>query len=104
MSISASNTATATRRATPMCGWAPSLPAPHFGDYQAGFRFGQLGYDLVEQRGLQRFKARTYMFFGNLVMPWTKHVRAGRDLVRRAFEIANADRRPHVRDATAASA
>src|SRR5260370_17381146 len=29
------------------------------------------------------------MDFGNLVMPWTRHVRAGRDLVRRAFEAAN---------------
>src|SRR6266436_2925828 len=31
----------------------------------------------------------TYMDFGNVVLPWTKHVRAGRDLVRRAFETAN---------------
>ena len=60
----------------------------HFGDYQAGFRFGQLGYDLVEQRGLKRFQVRTYMIFGNAVMPWTRHVKAGRDLVRRAFEMA----------------
>jgi len=29
---------------------------PHFGDYQAGFRFGRLGYDLVEKRGLHRFQ------------------------------------------------
>ena len=29
------------------------------------------------------------MDFGNVVLPWTKHVRAGRDLVRRAFEAAN---------------
>ena len=29
------------------------------------------------------------MNFGNGVLPWTKHVRAGRDLVRRAFEAAN---------------
>src|ERR1700694_1342639 len=29
------------------------------------------------------------MDFGNIVLPWTKHVRAGRDLVRRAFEAAN---------------
>jgi PAS domain S-box-containing protein len=65
------------------------LAGPHFGDYQAGFRFGRLGYDLVEQRGLKRFQARTYMNFGNVVLPWTTHVRAGRDLVRRAFETAN---------------
>ncbi|MEA2916317.1 MAG: hypothetical protein QOJ15_8398 [Bradyrhizobium sp.] len=65
------------------------LAGPHFGDYQAGFRFGRLGYDLVEQRGLKRFQARTYMNFGNVVLPWTRHVRAGRAVVRRAFEAAN---------------
>ena len=46
-------------------------------------------YELVEKRGLKRFQARTYMCFGNMVMPWTRHVRAGRDLVRRAFDAAN---------------
>jgi PAS domain S-box-containing protein len=65
------------------------LAGPRFDDYKAGFRFGRLGYDLVEQRGLKRFQARTYMNFGNVVLPWTKHVREGRDLVRRAFEAAN---------------
>jgi PAS domain S-box-containing protein len=65
------------------------IAGPRFGDYQAGFQFGRLGYDLVEQRGLKRFQARTYMNFGNVVLPWTRHVRAGRDLVRRAFEAAN---------------
>ena len=29
------------------------------------------------------------MVFGSHVMPWTKHVRAGRDLLHRAFEAAN---------------
>ena len=37
---------------------------PHFGDYQAAFRFGKLGLDLVEKRGLDRFKARVYRCFG----------------------------------------
>ncbi|WP_018420701.1 PAS domain S-box protein [Paraburkholderia tuberum] len=60
-----------------------------FGDYQAAFRFGRLGYELVEQRGLKRFQARTYMNFGAVCLPWVRHVRAGRDLVRRAFEVAN---------------
>ena len=58
-------------------------------NYKAGFRFGRLGYELVEKRGLRRFQARTYVSFGNLVMPWTKHVKTGRDLLRRAFEAAN---------------
>jgi predicted ATPase len=60
----------------------------HFGDYQAAFRFGRLGYDLVEKRGLKRFQARIYTNFGVVVLLWTRHVRASRDLVRRAFEVA----------------
>jgi PAS domain S-box-containing protein len=70
--------------------WLTMLAGPHFGDYRtAVYRFGQLGYDLVEGRGLTRFQARTYMDFGGSVLPWTRHVRAGRDLLRRAFEAAN---------------
>jgi PAS domain S-box-containing protein len=65
------------------------IAGPRFGDYQTGFRFGRLGYDLVEQRGLKRFQARVYMNFGNVALPWARHIRAGRDLVRRAFEAAN---------------
>jgi predicted ATPase len=42
-----------------------------FGDYQAGFRFGRLGCELIERRGLRRFQARAYLIFGNLVLPWT---------------------------------
>jgi PAS domain S-box-containing protein len=70
--------------------WLAMVAGPRFGDYRtAVYRFGQLGYDLVERRGLTRFQARTYMEFGYGVVPWTRHVRAGRDLVRRAFEAAN---------------
>jgi predicted ATPase/C4-dicarboxylate-specific signal transduction histidine kinase len=69
--------------------WLGMVAGPHFGNYRAGFQFGRLGYELVEQRGLKRFQARTYLWFGQFVMPWTKHVRAGRDLMRRAFEAAN---------------
>ena len=64
------------------------MAGPRFGNYKDGFRFGRLGYDLVEKRGLKRFQARTYLFFGNVIMPWTRHVRAGRDLVHRAFDAA----------------
>jgi len=65
------------------------LAGPRFGDYQAGFRFGRLGYDLVEERGLTRFQARTHLNFGSIVTPWTRHVRSGRDPLRRGFEAAN---------------
>jgi hypothetical protein len=69
--------------------WLGMIAGPHFGNYKAGFRFGRLGYELVEKPGLNRFQASTYMCFGNFVIPWTKHVRSGRDLVLRAFEAAN---------------
>ena len=65
------------------------IAGPRFGNYEAGFQFGRLAYELVERRGLQRFRARTYMYFANAIMPWTRHVKAGRDLVRRAFDAAN---------------
>jgi PAS domain S-box-containing protein len=69
--------------------WLGQIGGPHFGNYKDGFRFGRLGYELVEKRGLKRFQARTYMVFGSHVMPWTKHVRAGRELIHRTFEAAN---------------
>jgi PAS domain S-box-containing protein len=69
--------------------WLGMIVGPHFNDYPMAFRFGQLGFDLVERRGLDRFKARVYMSFGNLVNPWTNHIRTGRPLVRRAFNTAN---------------
>src|SRR5713226_2450998 len=60
-----------------------------FGDYQAAYRFGRLGHDLVERHGLKRFQGRTYMCFGGFVLPWTRHVRAGRDLLHRGLQAAN---------------
>jgi len=65
------------------------VAGPHFDNYAGGFQFGRLGYALVEKRNLLRYRARTYMSFGSFVMPWTRHVRTGRDLVRRAFDVAN---------------
>jgi len=69
--------------------WLARIAGPHFGDYRAGCRFGQLGYELVERRGLKRFEASTYHCFAMFVVPWIKHVRACRDLLCRAFEAAN---------------
>jgi predicted ATPase len=65
------------------------IAGERFGDYEIGVRFGQLGYDLVEKRGLRRFEARIYLSLGDLVIPWTKHVRTARDLIHRAFDSAN---------------
>ncbi|MDB5818366.1 MAG: protein kinase, partial [Rhizobacter sp.] len=61
---------------------------PQFGDYRAAYEFGKLGFDLVETRGLDRFKARVYMCFAYHVMPWTQHIRNGLGLLRQAFDTA----------------
>src|SRR5208282_2792314 len=69
--------------------WLGMVAGPHFGNYKAAFRFGRLGHELVEKRGLERFEARTRMCFASHVMPWTKHVQACRELLRQVFDVAN---------------
>jgi PAS domain S-box-containing protein len=63
--------------------------ATHFGDFDGGFRLGEVGYELVERRGLKGFQAKTYVLFGAALLPWGRHVRAGRDVLRCAFEAAS---------------
>jgi PAS domain S-box-containing protein len=64
--------------------------ATHYGEFDAGYRFGRLGCELAEQPGLQRFQARTFETFG-FAVPWTQHVRKGRDLLLRGFDLASRD-------------
>lgn len=68
--------------------WVAMFAGPRFNNYKDGFRFGQLGYDLVERRGLTRYQARIWMNMGSTVLPWMKHPACGRELVRRAFDLA----------------
>jgi PAS domain S-box-containing protein len=68
--------------------WLGSVLGMYFGDYQAGFRFGRLSLDLVEKRGLERFKARVYLVFAVHVVNWTQNLSISRGLLRLAFEAA----------------
>ncbi|HEX3761516.1 MAG TPA: AAA family ATPase [Kofleriaceae bacterium] len=69
--------------------WLGAFLRPRFNNPEAGFRFGQVGLDLVEKRGLLRWKARVYLDFGVVITPWSKHMRSGVALVRRCFDAAN---------------
>ena len=60
-----------------------------FNNYEAGFRFGKLGYDLAEKGGWHRFRARIALVFGSAVSPWARHIREGRGLLRRGLDAAN---------------
>jgi PAS domain S-box-containing protein len=66
--------------------WLGSVLGMYFGDYQAGYRFGRLGLDLVEKRGLDRFSARVYLVCAVHVVNWTQNLSMSRGLLRRAFE------------------
>jgi PAS domain S-box-containing protein len=71
-------------------GYLGAVLGPHFGDYRTGFRFGKLALDLVDTRGLDRFKHRVYLLFGQHVLPWMEHLRRGHALVKGAAEAAHA--------------
>ncbi|MFP2907841.1 AAA family ATPase [Pyxidicoccus sp. 3LFB2] len=68
--------------------WLGMLLGPYFDDYARGYRFGKLGFDVLESRGPLRLKARVYLGFGHRVSPWSRHLRTSPDLLRRGFEAA----------------
>lgn len=68
--------------------WFAMIAGPRFNNYKDGYRFGQLGLELVETRGLMRYQARTYLTFATLT-PWTKHFTSARELIRRGFDAAH---------------
>jgi signal transduction histidine kinase/GAF domain-containing protein len=61
---------------------------PRFNDYKKGFAFGNLALSLIEKHELGRFNARVLMVFGQIVSPWTEHVRIGRQFMQRAAIVA----------------
>ena len=67
--------------------WLGGVVGVRFGDYDTGLRLGQLGYELVELRGLRRFQARAYYNFATIIA-WMRHISLARDPLRRAFDAA----------------
>ena len=61
-----------------------------FGGYAAGYRFGRLGLDLVDKKGLDRGKTRLYRNVAAFVVPWVRHLREARPLLLRALELSEA--------------
>ena len=56
-----------------------------FNDYRAAFRFGKLGFDLMEKRGPLRFKGRVYFCYAQMVLHWAEHVRSSIELAAARF-------------------
>ncbi|HEX2546383.1 MAG TPA: ATP-binding protein, partial [Ramlibacter sp.] len=59
-----------------------------FRDYRTAFELCDVARQLVDERGLARLRPVVYFMFGNMVMPWTRHYREGRDLIAAAFREA----------------
>ena len=55
--------------------WLGAIAGARFGDYQAGYRLGRIGYELVEQRGWKRLQPGTHLMFGSVVIPWARPVK-----------------------------
>ena len=60
-----------------------------YGSFDASFRFGQLGYELIERKGLRRFEGYICLMFSTVMMPWAKHVQACRPVIDRTFEVSH---------------
>ncbi|WP_440963997.1 AAA family ATPase [Massilia sp. GER05] len=58
----------------------------YFGDYAAALRFGQLGLDLMERRGLSPFKARVYVIYAIHIVPWMRPIQSAWEWMQRAFD------------------
>lgn len=68
--------------------WLGVVSQHRFGHVETGFKFGQLGHDLVERSDLNRFEAQVLLVFAQMVKPWTQHLRSCQDLMRRGFDAA----------------
>ncbi len=58
---------------------------PRFDDFPSAFRFGQLGVDLVEKHGFDRYRPRVLLAHAQHVVTWQGRLETSRDLIRRAF-------------------
>jgi PAS domain S-box-containing protein len=67
----------------------PRVAGRRFGDYAAGFLFGQLGCNLVQRRGLDRYFPRTYLSYALFVERWIHPVRTSRATLDGVFDAAN---------------
>ncbi|QPF88639.1 AAA family ATPase [Bradyrhizobium commune] len=60
----------------------------YFGNYELGFRFGELGVELAASPGMERLRARVYLAFSNLAKPSPRHFRNGCPVAQYTFEAA----------------
>ncbi|RJF73991.1 trifunctional serine/threonine-protein kinase/ATP-binding protein/sensor histidine kinase [Rhodopseudomonas palustris] len=65
------------------------VAGPTFGDYRAALSFGDLGLQLVETHGLDKYEARVHLTYGAHVLPWARPLAEAQTYLRRAFDEAS---------------
>ena len=63
----------------------------HFADYTTAYTLGRLACELVDRRGIDRFRARVYSCFAAFTMPWFAHLPLCQPLMKQAFEIGSSN-------------
>ena len=61
---------------------------PVFGRYPEGYRFGKLGYDLMERRRSLAYRAKISFIFGDNTLYWTHHLKHCLPYLGVAFQTA----------------
>lgn len=61
----------------------------HFADYTTAFQLGELACELVDRRGMNRYKARVYSCFAAFTMPWIKHLPLCQPMMIHAFQVGS---------------
>jgi len=61
---------------------------PAFGQYKEGFRFGKLGYDLIEKNNFAAYRGKINLLFGDLINYMVRPLRTNIEYLRTGFEAA----------------
>jgi predicted ATPase/signal transduction histidine kinase len=69
--------------------WLGIIAGHGFGDFENAFRFGRVGFQLVEQQNLTGSLPSTYIAFAARIMPWMAHPARCCDVIREAYDVAN---------------
>ncbi len=66
-----------------------ALPlGPLFNDYQEGYRFGKMGYEMVERAEDHRFRGQVNFLFAQFINSWVNHLPTSVPILQRAFDLS----------------
>ncbi|MDF2696537.1 MAG: nodV1, partial [Labilithrix sp.] len=65
------------------------------GEYETGFRFGDLAGALLHRRNQARYRSRVYMVLGHFIYTYTRPLHRAREQLERALTHAQADGEPN---------